>query len=127
MKLWIDFPKSCSPFPKNFLVFWLDTIEKHIINLGSYSSNSYASVVVSDSEVAFLGDKENAVLCLFIVFCLYKALHNRRSTSSDKLVFHNSGHISVRLAAFLILVILRCRFFGRGRMQLFVDFSIVFC
>ena len=36
---------------KNFLDFKSDTIEKQsVINLSSYSSNSYASVVLSDSK-----------------------------------------------------------------------------
>ena len=40
---------------KNFLKFWLDTIEKqNIRNLSSSSSENYTSEVLSDSEVAFL-------------------------------------------------------------------------
>ena len=38
-----------------------------------------------------------------LVFCLYIALHNQRSTSSNFLVFHISGGISSGPAAFLLL------------------------
>ena len=39
-----------------------------------------------------------------IVFCLYTALHYRRSTSSNFFVFHTSGGISLRPATFLLLI-----------------------
>ena len=41
-------------------------IEKQsIIN---YSSKSYASVVFSDSKVAFLGEEKDVIFCLFLCF-----------------------------------------------------------
>ena len=45
-------------FLKNFLNFRSDMMEKQgIINLSSYSIKSYASVVLSDSRVTFLGER----------------------------------------------------------------------
>ena len=62
-------------FPQNFLSFKSDMIEKQgIINL-----SSYAFVVLSDSEVAFLGEGKDVAFCPFL-FCLYMALHNQRSS-----------------------------------------------
>ena len=47
-------PKTILIFPKNFLNFSSVTIEKQsIVNLSNYSSKSYTSVVLSDSELAF--------------------------------------------------------------------------
>ena len=67
MRLLNNFFKSSSDFPKNFLYFGSDTIEKQgIIDLSSYSSKYYASVVLSDSEIAFLGKGKYA----FKFFCL---------------------------------------------------------
>ena len=52
--LWIDLSGNSSESFKNLLNFWSDRIEKQsIMNLSSYSSKSYASVVLSDSEVTF--------------------------------------------------------------------------
>ena len=41
---------------------------------------------------------------LSIVFCLYTALHNQRSILSNFLVFHISGGIFLKPAAFLLLI-----------------------
>ena len=47
--------KSILIFPKNFLSFRLNMIEKKvIINLSSYCRKSYSSVVLCDSKVTFL-------------------------------------------------------------------------
>ena len=44
-------------FPQNLFDFGLDTIEKQgIIDFSSYRSKSYASVVLSDSGIAFFGE-----------------------------------------------------------------------
>ena len=54
-------------FSKNFLYFRFDTVEKQsIINLCSLSSYSNSFVVLSDSEVTFLGEEKDAVYCLFL-------------------------------------------------------------
>ena len=46
-------------------------VEKEsIINLSIYSSKSYATVVLSNDEVAFLGEKEDAAFYTFL-FCLF--------------------------------------------------------
>ena len=37
-----------------------------IIDLSSYRSKSYASVVLSDSKVTFLGEGEDAAFCPFL-------------------------------------------------------------
>ena len=48
-------------FPKNFLHFRLNMIEElGIINLSSYSVESYTYLVLSDSEVRFLQEEEDA-------------------------------------------------------------------
>ena len=58
-------PKTMLIFPENFLNFRFDMVEKqNIVNLSSYRSKSYASVVLSYSEVNFLGEGEDAVFCL---------------------------------------------------------------
>ena len=42
-------------------------VEKQsIINLSSFSSKSYASVVLSDSKVTFIGEVEDATFCLIL-------------------------------------------------------------
>ena len=47
--------KTILIFPKNYLNFRSDMIEKQrIVNLCSYSSKSFVSVVFIDSEVDFL-------------------------------------------------------------------------
>ena len=99
--IWIHFPpKLLIFFPKNFLNFNSDMIEKQgIIKLGSYSNKSHASVVLSDSRSPFLGKGEDAVF-LSIMFCLYTALYNQSIISSNFLVFHNSGVLS-KSAAFI--------------------------
>ena len=55
-------------FPNNFLNFGLDTIEKqYIINLTSNSSKTSASLVLSDSKVAFFGE---AVIVHTFLYCV---------------------------------------------------------
>ena len=73
----------------------MDHFLKGIINLSSYSSKSYASVVLSDSKVAFLQEGSmQAFVYFYIVFCLYIALYNPRSILLNFFVFHTSGDIS---------------------------------
>ena len=58
-------------FPKNFLDVELDTIEKrNIINIRSYRSQSYASLVLSDSDVVFLEKEKDATLRPYLLFFL---------------------------------------------------------
>ena len=54
--------------PKNFLDFRSDTIEKQGI-INSSSSDGYASVVLSDSKVAFQEEMKKTTFRLFI-FCV---------------------------------------------------------
>ena len=63
--LWIDFSENrLNFFSKNFLNFWSSAIEKqNIINLSCYESKSYDSVVLGDSKVSFLSEKEDAAFC----------------------------------------------------------------
>ncbi len=63
----IDFSENHSDFPENFLEFRSDTIEKQgIINLSNINSRSYASRVISDTEVAFLEEGKVAASCSFL-------------------------------------------------------------
>ena len=65
MMLWISL-KAILIFPKNFLNFRFDIVEKQsIIYLSSYRSMYYASVVLGDSEVPFLKEGEDTVFCPF--------------------------------------------------------------
>ena len=61
--------KTVLIFPKNFLDLRFDTVEKQdIIN---FSSKSYASIVLFNSEVTFLEEEEDsAVAHFFCAFCL---------------------------------------------------------
>ena len=107
LKLRISFSKNWSDFASEFSYSRLNTIEKQsMINLTSNSSKSYASVVLSDFKVAFIGEGEDAVFFPFLstVFSLCIFLHNQRSISSNSLVFHTSGGISLRLVVFLLLI-----------------------
>ena len=65
---WIDFFKSCFDFP-NFISD--KTYKQGITNFSIYSSTSYASVVLSDSKVALLGEDEDAAFCLFLHCVLF--------------------------------------------------------
>ena len=48
------------------------TVEKQsIINLSSYKSKGYTSVVLSDSEVIFLGEREDAAFHPFLRCILF--------------------------------------------------------
>ena len=58
--------KAVQIFLKNFLDFGLDMIEKRgIINFNSFSNESYASVVLCDSDVTFLRKGKDATFRLF--------------------------------------------------------------
>ena len=47
-------------------------MDEGIINLCSYSSKSYISVIISDSEVTFIGEEEDTI---FRPFFYYVLLH----------------------------------------------------
>ena len=80
--------------PKNFLDLWSNTIEKQgIVNLRSYCQKIYTSVVLSGSELWFLGEEKDAAFPF--LFCLYIALDNR-SISSNFPVFHTIGNMLSR-------------------------------
>ena len=86
-------PKAILIFPKNFLNFRLVTIKKYvIINL---SSKGYASVVLSDSDVALVSI---SLSCLVYTWCCIIG----ERCPSNFLVFHILGGISSRLTAFLL-------------------------
>ena len=64
--------KAILIFPKNFLDFKSDLIDKQgIINLSSHSSKNYASVVLHHSELTPLGEGENAAFCPFLNCALF--------------------------------------------------------
>ena len=88
-------------FPKNFLDFRSDTVEKQsIINFISYRSKSYTFPVLGDSEVTFFREVNGMMQPL----CLFMVLQNWRSKSLNYHVFLTSGSISLRPAAFLLLI-----------------------
>ena len=92
----------------NFLNLRFNAIEKQsIINLSCYRSKSFASVVLGDSMVTFLREGEDAILCpsLYCVLVIY-GIAKRSSKSSNFLIFHTSGGILSRPAAFLLLIFL---------------------
>ena len=99
--------KAILIFPKNFLDFGLDTIKKQcIINLSSYSSKSYAFVVLGDSEVTFLEEGMDAIFHPFLnwvlcIDCIWRSM-------SNFLVFQTSGGISLRLTALLLFFFKYC-------------------
>ena len=97
--------KTVLIFTREFLCFRFDTVEKDsIINLSNYNRKSYTSVLPSDSNVNFLGGKEDAPFDPFLYCILFLVLHKWRSISSNFLVFHAFGGISSRLAAFLFFI-----------------------
>ena len=84
-------PKAILIFLKTVPNFKSDTTEKEgIINLSSYSTKCYASVVLSDSKVTFHEEEEDKAFCPFlcVLFMHSIALHNRRHMSSNFLAFH---------------------------------------
>ena len=82
--------KSILIFKNNFLDFRFDTIEKQgIINLSSYGTKSKACVVLSDSDVAFLGKREwcslssSSLLCfLYTQGCIIEEIYRQIFLSS---------------------------------------------
>ena len=67
-KLQIDFSENGS----DFFNVWLDTTAKPgVINLWSYCSKSYASVVLRHSEVTYLEEREDTSFCPFHNCFLY--------------------------------------------------------
>ena len=52
-------------------VFPISDDKQNTINFSNYSSKSYASVVLNDSEVNFLGEKEDAAFCQFLYCVLF--------------------------------------------------------
>ena len=67
LSFWSDFVEFYSDFLRNFLDFALEMIEKNLIKLSSCSNSCYASVILSDSGVAFLAEGK-----LIIVICRYQ-------------------------------------------------------
>ena len=87
---WINFSEKLFWFfYKNFLNFRSDTIKmKGIINLSDNSIKSYAILVLTDFKVAiWKKGEDSAFRFLFIVFYLFKVLHNRSGILSNLLVF----------------------------------------
>ena len=79
-------PKNKSDFSREFSDYRLDMIEKHrIINLSSYISKGYTSVIRSDSEVTFLRERVGIqpFFHFSIVFCLHTTLHNQILSDSE--------------------------------------------
>ena len=96
-------PKTVLIFSKNFLNFWFNEIEEQsIINLSYYRNKSYALVVFAILGLPFLEKRRiQPFVHLSIVFWLYTVLQNQSSSSLNFLVFHTSGGILLKLAAFL--------------------------
>ena len=62
-------------FHENFLIFWLDTIEKQdIINLSGCCSKSNVSVDLSDSKVTSLWEEEEAAFRSFLL-CVFHSVN----------------------------------------------------
>ena len=75
-------------FPKHFLKFRLEMIEKQgIINIRNYINESYTPVVLSDSVVVFLQKRENADFCSFLycILVIYSIAQNESMSSQRKL------------------------------------------
>ena len=92
-------PKNILILLKNFLNFWFDAVElQNIINLSCDGSMGYVSVVLGNSEVTFLVEREDeGFFQLSLVFWLYTALQYRSSKSSNfltLLVFHQNRQLS---------------------------------
>ena len=62
-------PKTLLIFPKNLLNFKFNTVEKQ--NIDSFSSKSYACVILSVSEVYVGGWGRDAVFCPFLYCILF--------------------------------------------------------
>ena len=93
-------PKTVLIFPKNIHNFRSNMIEKQVIlNFSSYSSKSYASVVLWDSEVIVLGVSEEAAFYPFLAYVL-SVLYNRRNMSPYFLINHTPRRISSMSATF---------------------------
>ena len=78
--------------------------KQSIIILSFCRSKRYASVVLGDFRVTFLREGEDAPFS--IIFWLYTTSQNRRSKSSNSLVFHTSAGILLLLPALLFLIFL---------------------
>ena len=101
--VWINFSENCFDFPKYFLNFRFDTLEKQsIIHLGRNRRKSYASVVLGDSN--FLREGEGAAFCssFYCIFFMYGVAKSKKS--SNFLVFHTSERILSWPAIFLLLI-----------------------
>ena len=96
--------KGVKWFLRFFLWFFLTyTIEKKdTINLSGYSSKSYASAVLSDSDITFLWQGHDAVFRSYLYWVLF--IYNI-AYSKDSLLFHNWGCISSKPAALPYLFI----------------------
>ena len=94
-------------FPKNFLNFRFYAIEKQsIISLNRCRGESYAPVVLDDSEVPFLWEGEETAFCrsLSAVFLYIRRCKIEEVGHQISWFFHTSKSISSRLAAFLLLI-----------------------
>ena len=85
--------KTILIFPKNFLNFQMDMIEKQgIKNLSSYSSKSCSSVVLGDSEVSLslgIGRCSFSSISLLYFCCLIEEVRHQISMASIlQEVFH---------------------------------------
>ena len=69
-------PKTVLIFPKNFLDFRSDTIEKqNVINLNGYGCKIYGSVAFGDSKVSSFGEGNDAVFRAFLCCILFITQH----------------------------------------------------
>ena len=88
------------------------TEKQGMINLSRNGSKSYAFVIFSDSDVAFLQERKDATFCWFLysfyfIHSVAKLKNNFLSSilqvvSRQIFVFHTSGGMSSRLAALIV-------------------------
>ena len=106
LNMWIYLSERCSDFSSEFSWFQVWYVcEKSIVNLSSYSSNSYTTVFVILGLPFLAKEGMQSFVFFATTFCLLAAMHNRRSMSSNFLAFQTLGNISWRSEGFLLLII----------------------
>ena len=78
---------------------------RYVINMSRYGSKGYTSVVLGNSEVTLLEERKDAALCpsLYCFLVIYGVAVSEQQVI-EFFVFHTSGDISSRPAAFLFLI-----------------------
>ena len=96
---WKNYKESAKIIPEG------NIIKESIVNISRYGSKDYALVVLSHSEVTLLEKREGTVFCLsvYCVLVTYSIAVSEQYVVEFP-VFHISGGILSRPAAFLILI-----------------------